>query len=271
MPDLPAQLTSRVQEHHQNRPLEMKATKEGLQHQIQGKRRPLQENTSVNQPQHERETSRPSSLQRRIQRSPHEGLHHQSREWKHDAGLQQLGKIERQSRREHAQSPEQQRERQQSHRVPDKQIVEDNPPPRERLHQSHAQPYSTAKRNQSKQEELNHHNSKKNEVQPRQPRHKQIEGHLLRPERIWRYPERLYQDQRQQEKEGTDLLRQSHEIPSVQSRQFQHPTQGSVNPGPSQRKVHWQWTSQPIEAQSSKPSQAREQIWVMSNQLSRAV
>jgi hypothetical protein len=118
--------------------------------------------------------------------------------------------------------------------------VEDNPPPRERLHQSHAQPYSTAKRNQSKQEELNHHNSKKNEVQPRQPRHKQIEGHLLRPERIWRYPERLYQDQRQQEKEGTDLLRQSHEIPSVQSRQFQHPTQGSVNPGPSQRKVHWQ-------------------------------
>jgi hypothetical protein len=80
MPDLPAQLTSRVQEHHQNRPLEMKATKEGLQHQIQGKRRPLQENTSVNQPQHERETSRPSSLQRRIQRSPHEGLHHQSRE-----------------------------------------------------------------------------------------------------------------------------------------------------------------------------------------------
>jgi hypothetical protein len=259
-PDLPAQLTSRVQEHHQNRPPEMKATKEGLQHQMQEKRRPLRENTSVDQPQHERETSRPSSLQRRIQRSPHEGFHHQSRERKHDAGLQQLGKIERRSRREHPQSPEHQRERQQSHRVPDKQIVEDNPPPRERVHQSRARPYSTAKRNQSKQEELNHHNSKKNEVQPRQPRHKQIEGHLLRPERIWRYPERLYQDQRQQEKEGTDLLRQSHKDPSVQSRQFQHPTQGPVNPGHSQRKVHWQRSSQPTEAQSSKPSQAREQI-----------
>ncbi|CAN9423405.1 unnamed protein product [Alternaria alternata] len=209
-PDLPAQLTSRVQEHHQNRPPEMKATKEGLQHQMQEKRHPLRENTSVDQPQHERETSRPSSLQRRIQRSPQEGLHHQSRERKHDVDLQQLGKIERQSRREHPQSPEHQRERQQSHRVPDKQIVEDNPPPRERVHQSRVRPYSTTKRNQSKQEELNHHHSKKNEAQPRQPRHKQIGGHPLRPERVWQYPEQLYQDQRQQEKEGMDLLRQRH-------------------------------------------------------------
>ncbi|CAN9267250.1 unnamed protein product [Alternaria alternata] len=259
-PDLPAQLTSRVQEHHQNRPPEMKATKEGLQHQMQEKRQPLRENTSVDQPQHERETSRPSSLQRRIQRSPQEGLHHQSRERKHDVDLQQLGKIERQSRREHPQSPEHQRERQQSHRVPDKQIVEDNPPPRERVHQSRVRPYSTTKRNQSKQEELNHHHSKKNEAQPRQPRHKQIGGHPLRPERVWQYPEQLYQDQRQQEKEGMDLLRQRHKDPSVQSRQFQHPTQGPVNPGHSQRKVHWQRTSQPTEAQSSKLSQAREQI-----------
>jgi hypothetical protein len=238
----------------------MKATKEGLQHQMQEKRQPLRENTSVDQPQHERETSRPSSLQRRIQRSPQEGLHHQSRERKHDVDLQQLGKIERQSRREHPQSPEHQRERQQSHRVPDKQIVEDNPPPRERVHQSRVRPYSTTKRNQSKQEELNHHHSKKNEAQPRQPRHKQIGGHPLRPERVWQYPEQLYQDQRQQEKEGTDLLRQRHKDPSVQSRQFQHPTQGPVNPGHSQRKAHWQRTSQPTEAQSSKPSQAREKI-----------
>jgi hypothetical protein len=107
---------------------------------------------------------------------------------------------------------------------------------------------------------LNHHNSKKNEVQPRQPRHKQIKGHLLRPERTWRYPERLHQDQRQQEKEGTDLLRQRHKDHSVQSRQFQHPKQGPVNPGHSQQKVQWQRSSQPTEAQSSKPSQAREQI-----------
>ncbi|RYO28084.1 hypothetical protein AA0111_g7015 [Alternaria arborescens] len=259
-PGLPAQLTSRVQEHHQNRPPEMKATKEGLQHQMQEKRRPLRENTFVNQPQHKREKLRPSSLQRRIQRSSHEGLHHQPRERKHDAGLQQLGKIERQSLREHPQSPEHQRERQQSHRVPDKQIVEDNAPPRERVHRSRVRPYSTTKRNKSKQEELNHHNSKKNEIQPRQPRHKQIEGHLLRPERVWQYSEQLYQDQRQQEKEGTDLLRQRLKDPSVQSRQFQHPTQGPVNPGHSQRKFHWQRFSQPTEAQSSKPSQVREQI-----------